>query len=115
MRLAADQNFDERILRALVERVPDLDVVRVRQVGLARAPDPRVLQWAATEGRILLTHDSSTMQAFAYERVRLGLPMPGVVEVPSEMPIGRAVEELELLVACSREGEWEGQVVYLPL
>lgn len=84
-----------------------LDVVRVRDVGLAQAPDPRILEWAAGEGRVLLTHDRSTMPGFAYERVRSGLSMPGVVEAPRRLPIGRAVDELELLVAGSREGEWE--------
>jgi hypothetical protein len=55
------------------------------------------------------------MPDFAYERVRAGLRMPGVVEVPAEMPIGRAADALELFVACSYEGEREGRVVYLPL
>lgn len=94
--------------------MPDLDVVRVRDVGLARAPDPRILEWAAGEGRVLLTHDRETMPGYAYERVRAGLRMPGVVEV-LEMAIGRAIEDLEVLVACSHEGELEGRVVFLPL
>jgi hypothetical protein len=41
--------------------------------------------------------------------------MPGVVEVPRTMPLAQAVEGLMLVVACSREDEWEGQVLYLPL
>jgi hypothetical protein len=115
VRLAADHDFDERILQGLVARLPDLDVIRVRDLGLARALDPRILEWAAAEERILLTHDRSTMPDFAYDRVRLGLRMPGVVGVPRRLPIGRAIEELELVVACSVEREWEGRVVYLPL
>lgn len=111
MRFAADHNFNETILGGLAERVPGLDVVRLRDVGLARAPDPRVLAWAAAEGRILLTHDVRTMPRHAYDRVRRNQEMPGVVEVSREVAVGRPVEELELFVACSREGEWEGQVV----
>lgn len=102
-------------MRALLERMPGLDVVRVREVGLARAADPDVLAWAATEGRVLLTHDRDTMPGHAYERVRTGLPMPGVVEVPSNPAIAPTVDDLEVVLACSREGELEGQVVYLPL
>lgn len=113
--MAADQNFDEPTLRAFLERMPGLDLVRVREVGLARAADPHVLEWAAAEGRVLLTHDRDTMPGHAYERVRAGLPMPGVVEVPSDPAIGPTVDDLEVLVACSLKGELEGQVVYLPL
>jgi hypothetical protein len=41
--------------------------------------------------------------------------MPGVVEVSLAVQIGRAIEDILLLAACSLEGKWEGQVVYLPL
>ena len=41
--------------------------------------------------------------------------MPGVVEVGTSVPIGRAIDDLILIVECSLEGEWEGQVRYLPL
>jgi hypothetical protein len=41
--------------------------------------------------------------------------MPGVCEVSREVPIGRAIEDLLTLAECSLEGEWEGQVLYLPL
>jgi hypothetical protein len=41
--------------------------------------------------------------------------MPGIFEVSDSLPIGRAIEDLLLLVECSQEGEWEGQIVYIPL
>ena len=64
---------------------------------------------------MLLTHDVATMVGFAYDRVHAGLPMPGLVEVPRDMPVGRAIEELLLLAEVSVEGELDGQVRYLPL
>jgi hypothetical protein len=115
LRLAADHNFDERIVRALVDRLPGLDVVRLREAGLAEAPDPQVLEWAADQERVLLTHDHATLPGHAYERTRRGRRMPGVVEVPPTMPLSRAVDDLVLLAECSHDGEWEGQVLYLPL
>ena len=75
----------------------------------------RVLDWAAQEGRVLLTHDVSTMTAHVAARVRAGLPMPGVLAISQSCPIGKAIEEILLLAECSFEGEWEGQVRYLPL
>ncbi len=32
LRLAADENFDNNIVRGLLRRRPDLDIVRVQQV-----------------------------------------------------------------------------------
>lgn len=79
------------------------------------ADDPDVLEWAAQEGRILLTHDVKTITKFAYARIEQGLPMPGVVEVNSYLDIGQVIEDLVLFIECSLENEWEGQVIFLPL
>ena len=113
--LAADENFNGNIVRGLFRRQPALDLVRLQDVGLAGAEDPVVLAGAAEEGRGLLTHDVSTMTQYAYERVQAGQPMPGVFEVSRDLPIGRAIEDILLLAECSLDGEWEGQVRYLPL
>jgi hypothetical protein len=74
-----------------------------------------VLEWAAKERRVLLTHDVSTVTRYAYERVRAGQPMPGVFEVSRAVPISQAIEDILLLAECSLDDEWEGQVRYLPL
>ena len=79
------------------------------------APDPRVLAWAASEERILLTHDRQTMRWFAYERVRNGEQMPGVLLLLWPYSIGAVIDELEAVAGASLEGEWENQVRYLPL
>ncbi len=57
IKLVSDENFDGDVLRGLLRRLPELDVVRVQDAGLAGTPDPIILDWAAREQRILLTHD----------------------------------------------------------
>jgi predicted nuclease of predicted toxin-antitoxin system len=115
LRLAADENFSGDIVRGLLRRNPKLDIVRVQDVGLSGADDPSVLQWAADQGRILVTHDISTLTKHAFDRAATGQPMPGVFEVRSVASVGQAIEDLILLAECSFEGEWEGQVRFLPL
>ncbi len=115
LRLAADENFNYDIVRGILRRNPEVDIVRVQEAGLSGADDPTVLEWTAREGRVLVTHDVATMTRYAYERVRAGEPMPGIFEVSRSVPIGLAIEEILLIVQYSREGEWEGQVRYLPL
>jgi predicted nuclease of predicted toxin-antitoxin system len=67
--LLADEDFNGIIVRGLHRRRPELDIVRVQDVGLSGAGDPRALEWAAQSGRIVLTHDVTTMTKYAYERL----------------------------------------------
>jgi Domain of unknown function (DUF5615) len=115
LRLATDEDFNNRIVRGVLRRLPELDLVRVQDVGLAGKIDTEIPEWGASEGRVLFTYDVSTMQPFAYQRVAAGLPMPGVFEVSQDLPIGPAIEEILLLAECSKENEWEGQIRFLPL
>ena len=114
MRLATDENFDNRTLRGLLRRRPELDIVRVQDVGLSGRSDADVLAWAAQEGRILLTHDVTTMRRYVDERAQAGSPMPGVFVVSQQTPIAQVIEDILLLAECSLDGEWEGQVQFLP-
>ena len=114
LRLAADEKFNSDIVRGVLRQRPDLDIVRIQDVALSGADDRTVLEWAAGQGRVLLTHDVTTLTRYAYDRARAGQPMPGVFEVSRRVPLGQAIEDLLLLAECSREGEWEGQIRYLP-
>ena len=113
--LLADENLDGNIVRGVMRRVRGVDVVRVQDVGLAGADDPTVLAWAAEHGRVLITHDVETVTRFAFERVDAALPMPGVIEVTAWAPIGKAVEDLALILECLADGDLQDQVLYIPL
>lgn len=116
LRVASDENFDARIVQGLKARLPGLDLVSVEQAGLRAATDPEVLDWAANEGRALLTHDERTMPRFVYARVDAGRPTSGVVLVPDRLAIGRAVADLWLLIQALEPGEMSRRVVVrLPL
>ena len=115
LRFAVDEYFDNRIIRGLLRLIPTLDIVRVQDAGLLGKRDSEVLEWAANENRILLTHDASTMTKHAYARVESGKQMPGVFEVGQEIPIGEAIVDLTLIAMCSLDAEYNGQVRYLPL
>jgi predicted nuclease of predicted toxin-antitoxin system len=56
----ADENFNNQIVRGVLRQSPDIDIVRVQDVGLSGADDPDILAWAAQERRIVLTHDVAT-------------------------------------------------------
>lgn len=112
---AADENLNNDIIRGLLRRKPELDLVRIQDTEVAGASDPDVLEWTANEGRILLTHDVSTITEYAYERILAGKRMAGVFEISRQVSVGTAIQDILLLAECSLENEWEGQVRYLPL
>lgn len=114
LRLAADENFDHTILCALRRRWPDLDLLTAQSAGLRGASDPVVLEWAAEEGRILLTHDVTTLVGFAYERVAAGLPMPGVFMVAEQAPIGDVLEERSFYVEVGEADDPRDLVAFIP-
>jgi predicted nuclease of predicted toxin-antitoxin system len=115
LQLASDADFNGDVLRGLFRRQPDLDLVRVQDVGLRTADDPTILEWAAAAGRILLTHDRATMPNFAYERVKSARPMPGVFVIRNKPPLGQMIEEILLVALCSSQEEWKDRVEFLPL
>lgn len=115
MRWLADENFNNDILRALRRRSADIDIIRAQDAGLTGADDALLLAWAAEHERVLLTHDVSTVTAYAYLRLMNGDRMPGVFEVSRAVPVRTVIEDILLLTECSRAGEWEGQIRYLPL
>ena len=111
----ADENFNGIIIRGLLRRQPLIDLLTATQAGLGGADDSAVLQWAAEQHRLVLTHDANTLAGFAYERLAAKLPMSGVVEVSDRLPVGQVIDDLLLIAEASSQEEWEGQVVYLPL
>ena len=115
LRLLIDENFNHRILRGIKLQLPLFDYVTVQNTEVAGASDAALLAWAAEQNRVLVTHDLKTMPKHAYDRVKAKQPMPGMIAVPNELPLGQAINELAALIACSTPDELNGLVLYLPL
>ena len=114
-RFLADENIDPDLTQALLRRVRGIDIVHVQDVGLRTLDDPTILEWAANEGRALISKDIKTIPGFAGERVAAGLAMPGVFVLPSTLSMGEAIDNLALIAEATDSGEWTDRVVYLPL
>lgn len=113
--LLADENFKAQIQTGLRRRVPTVDLVSVQELGIRGVDDPDLLARAASENRVLLTHDVNTVPRFAYERLESGAPMAGVVVVPDRMAVGQAIDELALLIETGSPADVELRVLHLPL
>jgi Domain of unknown function (DUF5615) len=115
IKLLSDENFDNKIVRGVRRKAPLVDFTRVQDVGLSRTPDDVILEWAAQNDYILVSHDNSTIPPIAYDRINNGLKMCGVFIVPDDAPIGKIVDDLVFLAEGSQAGEWDDQIIHLPL
>jgi predicted nuclease of predicted toxin-antitoxin system len=115
LRLATDEDVHGAIITGVRRRVPGIDLVRVQDAGMDHTPDPTILEWAAAQGRILVTEDVNTMVGFAWDRVARGLPMPGVIARADGVTVRQAIDSLELAVCCGVADDFKDQVVFMPI
>ena len=114
MKWLADENFRSAILRGLLRKAPALDIVRAQDVREISGQDDRVLlRFATAEGRVVVTHDLSTMILAMREQMRL--KSAPIVMVPDSPPVGAAVDDLLVLDGCATEADWAAGVIYIPL
>ena len=87
----------------------------MKSAGLRGTKDPTLLELAAEQDRILISHDRNTMTRRFYDRLPAGRSWPGLFIVP-EHPgtVGEVIESLLLVWSASQAEEWRDQVVYLP-
>jgi hypothetical protein len=109
----ADENLKRNIVSGVLRRSPNIDIVRVQDIGLTGLSDMALLEWAAANKRVLLTHDVQTLIGFAWDLVRAHRPMAGVVVVGRRVPSSKAIEDILLIAECSAPDEWSGVVEYL--
>lgn len=115
LRLVCDEHVHGGIIRGLRRRVPELEIVRVQDVGLGHTPDAQILEWAATKGWTIITRDVNTMIGSAWDRVKAGLPMPGVLALREQLALGQVIADIHLVAECYTEDDMANQVIYIPL
>jgi hypothetical protein len=92
-----------------------VEFVRARDVGLADLPDDGVLEYAAGQGFVVVSHDVNTMTASAWGRLTAGRPLSGLLMVRQTSAIGPIIDSLILIWSASEAEEWQGQIGFLPL
>lgn len=114
LRLLIDQDLDQDILRGLLRRIPQLDAVTAFEIGMSEASDPELLTWAAQAGRIIITHDRTTMPRHAADLMSDGENIAGLFVVLRRLPLHQVLDDLELIITCSENDEWVNIIRYLP-
>ena len=116
MKWLADENFRNTIVRGLVRRQRTFDIVRVQDISaISGKTDSEMLHWATSEGRVVPTHDLSTMLPAMRDVMSLRNFCAPIVLVPNSLSVGSAIEDILLLDECATEIDWAAGVLYLPL
>jgi hypothetical protein len=116
VRFLADEDIRDSIIQGLRSREPALDILDVKSAGLRRTKDPALLEIAAGQDRILISHDRNTMTRHFCERLASGKSSPGLFIIPNlPSAIGDTIEWLLLVWAASQSEEWRDQIVYVPV
>jgi hypothetical protein len=92
-----------------------VDFVRLRDLGLAAVPDSEVLEYAASQRLIVVSHDVGSMPPIAIDRLAAGRLLSGLLLVPQRQPVAPVIDDLVLIWAASQADEWEGVIRFLPL
>ncbi len=114
IRFQGDYDFNGEVIDGLLRREPAIDLQSGHAANLEGVPDPAVLEKAADEQRILITHNHRTMPQHFADFISKR-ESPGVFIVPQHLGIGEAIEELFLIWSDSEPEEWVNRILYLPL
>ena len=101
-------------MRAVLRRQPAIDFQTADEGQIRDLNDLDILATAASEGRIVVTHDRSTMPVhFASFMARQD--SPGVFILSKDSTLNVAVEELITIWEASEAEEWINTIQFLPL
>ena len=113
VRFQADADLNHIILLAVLRRAPEVDFQSAVTAQLEGMTDEAVLSIAQREGRVLVSHDQSTMpqhfSAFIQDR-----SSPGLLIVPQHLPSASIAEELLLIWHATDAEEWINRMCWLP-
>jgi predicted nuclease of predicted toxin-antitoxin system len=110
----ADEDLRRRVVVACRQIDPAIEFLAVRDVGLSGADDEQVLEYAASAGFIVVSHDKRTMVTAAKTRIATGMPMAGLILVGQKSPAKIVAEHLAIIWACDEAERWQHQIDYLP-
>jgi hypothetical protein len=113
-RFQADADFNHKVILGLRRRETAIDFQDADAGRLIGLPDMEVLSIAAEVGRILVSHDRSTMPAH-FAQFLATRTSPGLIIVDQDLDIGRSIEELVLIWAATDLEEWQDKIGYVPI
>jgi len=113
IRFQADADLHVPIIKGLKRREPSVDFATANEARLAGLDDRAVLARAASDGRVLVSHDVSTMPE-EFSRFVQEQTSPGVILISQELSYREAIEGLLRVWSSSEAEDWRNVLSFLP-
>ena len=114
VRFQADNDLKFGIVKAVRRPEPAFDFAPAQDARLDGLGDPELLDRAASEGRVLVSHDRRTMLDHFRAHLAAGKSSPGILVVSQGTPIAQAVEAIVYVWLLAEPRELRDQAHYLP-
>ena len=112
-----DENVDP--IYAIQIRHKNANLI-IRSVGDIATPpkstlDPEILLWCEEYNFILVTNNRKSMPIHHNDHLTQGGHIPGIFILNPNLSPGQNIDELILIAECAIEGEYQDQIIHLPL
>jgi predicted nuclease of predicted toxin-antitoxin system len=113
IRFQADADLRVPIIKGMRRRQPSVDFATAHEAGLAGMDDSAVLALAASNSRVLVSHDVNTMPE-EFSRFIQEQSSPGVILISQELSYREAIEGLLRVWANTEAEDWQNVLSFLP-
>jgi predicted nuclease of predicted toxin-antitoxin system len=119
IKFQADEDLHQDLVRAVRQHNSEIDFKTSHESNLRGALDPEVLDFAAREGRVLVSHDLRTMREHFAQFINTKT-CAGVILIPQKIVFQRelfnqAVDELILIWEASEAEEYLNRILIIPM
>ncbi|NJM73152.1 MAG: DUF5615 family PIN-like protein [Scytonema sp. RU_4_4] len=112
-----DENVDKVYQRQFLRRHPNFIMWVVGEPGAPSrgALDPEILCWCEEHDFLLVTNNRTSMPVHLAEHINQSRHVPGILILNDKLTIGQNIDELIFIAEASFDGEYQDQIVHLPL
>ena len=110
----ADADLNQAIVTGVLRRYPEISFRTATESYLEGLKDAEVIALAATQRRVLVTHDRRTMPTEFADFIMKN-PSSGVLIVSKRTALETVIAELILIGTATTTEEWRNRIAKIPL
>lgn len=116
IRYLLDENIPPRIVLGLKRLSPQIDVLRVGDLGapVLETKDPEILHYCELNQRLLVTKDRASMPGHLEQHWADNRHLWGILWVRPQAPTGLLIQELHFVWEASEAEEWLDTIDWIP-
>ena len=115
IKFQADADLNQNIVNAVIRINSEINFQTATNANLRGLKDDKVLELAANQKRILVSHDQRTMPTHFSKFLEENNKSYGVVIVPKRLSIMDVTEDIILIWEACTKQDWIDRIHFLPL